>query len=65
MSKVNNNEVDLGGPYMVQDHDHMSDSQQNANKANRGKVRQADQSQPEARQQGGSDRKSEQRRQAH
>lgn len=69
MAEDRNSEARFGGQYMVQDRDHMSDISQVPDKATRGSVRQADQSQAGARQQGGDDnsagrQRAEQRRQA-
>jgi hypothetical protein len=54
MSQVGNSPESVGGEFMIQDRDHMSDSDQKASKANRNRSAQADQSQNETRQQGGS-----------
>jgi hypothetical protein len=54
MAQVNDQDR-FGGPYMIQDHDHMSGIQETTDKAARGGVRQSQQSQPESRQQGGDD----------
>jgi hypothetical protein len=55
MSKGQNSEDRFGGPYMIQDHDHMSEIGQGPDKANSDRVRQADQSHSSGRQQGGDD----------
>ena len=61
MAQTGNNR--LGGQYMVQDRDHLSEIDQNTDQATR-KVEQVDQSQSETRQQG-DDRNNDRRRQAH
>jgi len=53
MAEVRNNENRFGGEYMIQDRDHMSEISQTTDKANRGGVRQSEQSHAEGRQQGG------------
>ena len=60
MAQVSNSEDRFGGEYMIQDRDHMSEIDQATDKANRGGVRQSDQSQSDTRQQGGEDRASKQ-----
>lgn len=70
MAEDRNEQSRFGGQYMVQDRDHMSEVPQATDKANRGGVRQSEQSQGDARQQGGDDRSAgrqqgEQRRQVH
>ena len=55
MTQVGNNEDRFGGPYMIQDRDHMSEIDQPKEKANKGDVRQVEQSQTNGRQQGGGD----------
>jgi hypothetical protein len=55
MAQVRNNESQFGGEYMIQDRDHMSEIDQAADDANRGRVRQSEQSQSGGRQQGGDD----------
>ena len=55
MTEVRNNQSRFGGQYMIQDSDHMSEIEQTTDKANRGGVRQSDQSQSGGRQQGGDD----------
>lgn len=55
MAQVGNNEDRFGGEYMIQDSDHMSEISQGKDKANRGDVRQAEQSQSGGRQQGSGD----------
>lgn len=54
MAQVNDQDR-FGGPYMIQDRDHMSGIPETSEKANRGGARQSQQSQTEARQQGGDD----------
>jgi hypothetical protein len=54
MAEVRNNESRLGGEYMIQDRDHMSEINQATDNANRG-ARQSEQSQSDSRQQGGDD----------
>jgi hypothetical protein len=68
MAQVGNNE-NLGGPYMVQDRDHMSKISPATDKAKRSGVRQQEQSHESSRQQGNDDhsggsRRSVRRRQA-
>jgi len=55
MAQVGNNENRFGGEFMIQDSDHMSEIDQSADSANRGNVRQVEQSQTGARQQGSGD----------
>jgi hypothetical protein len=51
MAQVGNSEDRFGGEYMVQDRDHMGETSQVTDKANRGRAKQADQSQQQGRQQ--------------
>ncbi len=55
MAEDRNDQSRFGGQYMVQDRDHMSEISDAPDKSNRGVVRQPEQSQPVARQQGGND----------
>ncbi len=55
MAQVGNNEDRLGGEFMIQDRDHAVQGSPQANKANRGNVRQSEQSHSGARQQGSGD----------
>ena len=55
MTEVRNNESRFGGQYMIQDRDHMSEIPQTSDKAGRSGVRQSEQSQSDARQQGSGD----------
>jgi hypothetical protein len=55
MAEDRNNEGRFGGPYMVQDRDHMSEISPVTDKANRGGVGQSEQSQAGGRQQGSDD----------
>jgi len=55
MAEDRNDQSRFGGQYMVQDRDHMSDISEVSNKPGRTGVRQADQTQTGARQQGGDD----------
>ena len=50
MSQVGNSQDRSGGQYMVQDSDHMGESSQGSEKANRGRARQSEQSQKHGRQ---------------
>ncbi len=59
MAQVRNNQSRFGGQYMIQDRDHMSEIDQATDKANRGGVRQSEQSQSEGRQQGGDDQRAD------
>jgi hypothetical protein len=54
MEQVGTNQDRLGGPYMIQDRDHLGDPGEPARKAHRG-ARQSEQSHTGHRQQGGSD----------
>jgi hypothetical protein len=70
MAADRNNVSRLGGQYMVQDRDHVSEANELADTAKRGNIRQAEQSQSGGGQQGGGDhsasrKQGEQRRQAH
>jgi hypothetical protein len=64
MSTKNQQDNTIGGPYMVQDLDHMVVSNQPASKAKRGGASQAEQSQSASRQHGGDHASTRQRRQA-
>ena len=69
MEQRGNSENRFSGPYMVQDHDHMAEITPAGDEAKKGPVRQHDQAQEGARQQGASDQSSRgqrgaQRRQA-
>ena len=50
MAEERNKESRLGGQYMVQDRNHMGEIAQAPDKANRGRVRQSEQSQSGGRQ---------------
>lgn len=67
MAAQQNDPTRIGGPYMVQDCDHLSDSERAQNDSQRG-ARQAQQSQSHNRQQGGDQtgdwHQNDQRRQA-
>lgn len=56
MAQVGNSEDRIGGEFMVQDCDHVSENRPVASKAGRNGARQSDQSQKNGRQQGGVDR---------
>ena len=56
MAQVGNTEDRLGGEFMIQDRDHMSDSGQAKDKTSRNSGRQSEQSQGASRQQGANDK---------
>jgi hypothetical protein len=56
MAQVGNSQDRFGGEYMIQDRDHMSETNQVTDNANRGSARQAEQSQKNGRRQVNGDR---------
>ena len=65
MAQVGNTQDRVGGEYMVQDTNHMGQTSQSKHKATRNSARQTEQSHAGDRQQGGTQRGGEGRRQSH